>query len=151
MLFRKKNPSSGQTFTNFSKFLCNEIMDISSSFNRCDIITNQYFKEYLEGGTWIVDLEQGPLSYLIIPLRFLHIWWFLWDSSKFHQQIPMYTVQNEPQEVLTNKLLVHQEGQQSILCYILWFHYLQQWSGFVRHRHKQIEQPRSRSRNCSPC
>ena len=32
-------------------------MDISSSFNRYDIITNQYFKGYLEDGTWITNVR----------------------------------------------------------------------------------------------
>ena len=32
-------------------------MDISSSFNRYDIITNQYFNGNLEDGTWITNVR----------------------------------------------------------------------------------------------
>ena len=44
MLLQKKQLSWVQTFADFSKFLYNETMDISSLFNRCDIITDQYFE-----------------------------------------------------------------------------------------------------------
>ena len=33
-----------QTFADFSKFLYNEIMDISSLFNRCNVIMDRYFE-----------------------------------------------------------------------------------------------------------
>ena len=62
MLLRKKQPSWVQTFANFSKFLYNEIMDISSLSNRCDVITYRYFEESRGSGT--------P-SHLMIALRFL--------------------------------------------------------------------------------
>ena len=42
MLLRKKQPPWVQTFADFSKFLYNEIMDISSLFNRCDVIADRY-------------------------------------------------------------------------------------------------------------
>ena len=45
MLLRKKQPSWVQTFADFSKFLYNEIMDISSLFNRCDFITINILRE----------------------------------------------------------------------------------------------------------
>ena len=45
ILLRKKQPSWVQTFADFSKFLCNEIMDISSLFNRCDFITINILRE----------------------------------------------------------------------------------------------------------
>ena len=41
----KKQPSWVQTFADFSKFLYNEIMGISSLFNRCNFITDQYLRE----------------------------------------------------------------------------------------------------------
>ena len=44
MLLQKKQPVWGQTFADFSKFLHNEIMDISSLFNRCYGILDQYFE-----------------------------------------------------------------------------------------------------------
>ena len=44
MLLQKKQPVWGQTFADFSKFLHNEIMDISSLFNRCYGIMDQYFE-----------------------------------------------------------------------------------------------------------
>ena len=40
MLLRKKQPSWVQTFVYFSKFLYNEITDVSSLFNRCEVITH---------------------------------------------------------------------------------------------------------------
>ena len=44
MLLWKKQISWVQNFPDFSKFLYNEIMDISSFFNICDVITDQYFE-----------------------------------------------------------------------------------------------------------
>ena len=51
MLLRKKQPSWVHPFAYFSKFLYNEIMGISSLFNRCDVIADQYFEESLKEGT----------------------------------------------------------------------------------------------------
>ena len=74
MLLRKKQPSWVQTFADFSKFFYNEIMDISSLFNRCDVITDRYFEGRLKKEQErIVDLEQGSSSHLVIALRFLQI------------------------------------------------------------------------------
>ena len=42
------------TLANFSKFFYNEIKDISSLFNRFDVITNRYFEGSLKEGTWEV-------------------------------------------------------------------------------------------------
>ena len=50
-LLQKKQPSWVQTFNDFSKFLYNTIMDISSLFNRCDVIIDQYFEGSLKEGT----------------------------------------------------------------------------------------------------
>ena len=51
MFLRKKQPSSVETFADFSKCLYNEIVDISSLFNRFDFIANRYFEGSLKEAT----------------------------------------------------------------------------------------------------
>ena len=51
MLLQRKQPSRVQTFADFSKFLYDEIMDISSLFNRCDVIIDRYFEGSLKEWT----------------------------------------------------------------------------------------------------
>ena len=58
MFLWKKQPSWMHTFADFYKFLYNKIMDISSLFNRCDVITERYFKGSLKEGT-IEDRGSG--------------------------------------------------------------------------------------------
>ena len=74
MFLRKKQPSWVQTFADFSKCLYNEIVDISSLFNRCDFIANRYFEGSLKEATR-EDRGSGTgiLSHLMIALRFLQI------------------------------------------------------------------------------
>ena len=50
MVLWKKQPLCVQNFADFSKFLYKRIMDISSLFNRCDVITGQYFEGSLKEG-----------------------------------------------------------------------------------------------------
>ena len=74
MLLQKKQSSWVQTYADFSKFLYNENMDISSLFNRCEVIMDWYFEGSLKKEEErIMDLEQGSVSHLIVALRFLQI------------------------------------------------------------------------------
>ena len=74
LLLRKKQPSWLQTFADFSKFLYDEIMDISSLFNRCDVIKDRYFEGSLKEGTREDHGSgTGSSSHLMIALRFLQI------------------------------------------------------------------------------
>ena len=74
MLLWKKQPSWVHPFADFSKFLYNEIMDISSLFNRCDVIMDQYFEGSLkEGAREDHGSGTGLIITLVIALRFLQI------------------------------------------------------------------------------
>ena len=101
MLLRKKQPSWVLPFANFSKFLYNEIMDISSLSNRCDVITYRYFEESRGSGTWLTVTFDDCSE---IPPKFI---------SKFLSNITNKTNLNK---YLANKLLTYHEGKQSILC-----------------------------------
>ena len=84
-------------------------MDISSLFNRCDVITDRYFEGSLKEGT---REDRGSGTGLIatfddcskIPPNFI---------SKFLSNITNKTNLNK---YLANKLLAYHEGKQSILC-----------------------------------
>ena len=109
MLLRKKQPSWVQTFADFFKFLYNEILDISSLFNRCDVITDRYFEGSLKERT---REDRGSGTGLIvtfdncseIPPNFI---------SKFLSNVTNKTNLNK---YLANKFFAYQEGKQSILC-----------------------------------
>ena len=109
MLLRKKQPSWAQTFADFSKFLYNEIMDISSLFNRCDVITDRYFEGGLKEGA---REDRGSGAGLIvtfddcseIPPNFI---------SKFLSNVANKTNLNK---YLPNKYLAFHESKQPILC-----------------------------------
>ena len=109
MLLRRKQPSWVQIFADFSKFLYNKIMDISSLFNRCDVITDQYFEGSLKEGT---RENCGSGTGLIvtyddcseIPSNFI---------SKFLNNV---TNKMNLNKYLVNKFLNYHEGKQSILC-----------------------------------
>ena len=98
-----------QTFADFSKFLYNKIMDISSLFNRCNDITDQYFGGSLKEGT---KEDRGSGTELIvtfddcseIPLNFI---------GKFLSNATNKTNLNK---YLANKFLTYLQGKQSILC-----------------------------------
>ena len=50
MLFRKTKPTWVHTFSDFAKFLYNEIMKLAAPFSRCDVIADRYFKGSLKDG-----------------------------------------------------------------------------------------------------
>ena len=109
MLLWRKQPSWVQTFADFSKFLYNEIMDISSLFNRCDDIRDRYFEGSLNeriredrgfGTRFIVTLNYCSE----IPPNLI---------SKFLSNVTNKTNLNK---YLANKFLAYHEDKQSILC-----------------------------------
>ena len=51
MFLRKKQPSWVQASVDFSKFRYDKIMDISSLFNRCHVVTDSYFEGSLKEET----------------------------------------------------------------------------------------------------
>ena len=109
MLLRKKQPSRVQTFADFSKFLYNEIVDISSLFNRCDVITDRYFEGSLKEGT---REDRGSGTELIVTFD---------DCSETPPNLISKFLSNVTNEAnlnkyLANKLLAYHEGKQSILC-----------------------------------
>ena len=97
-----------QTLADFSKFLYSDIMDISSLFNRCDVITYRYFEESLKEGT---RKDRGCGTGLIvtfdscseIPPNFI---------GTFLNNVTNKTNLNK---YLANKFLTFNEGKQSIL------------------------------------
>ena len=109
MLLRKKQPSWVQTFVYFSKFLYNVIMDVSSLFNRCEVITHRYFGGSLKEGA---KEDRGSRTALLItfddcseiPSNFI---------SKFLSNVTNKTNLNKN---LASKFLGYHEGKQSILC-----------------------------------
>jgi hypothetical protein len=49
-ILRKTLASWVKTFADFAKFLHDEIMNLASNFNRCDVITDRYFRGSLKEG-----------------------------------------------------------------------------------------------------
>ena len=95
-----------QTFADFSKFLYNDIMDISSSFNNLRRYYGSIFWGKFKRRNRIVDLEQGSSWHLIIeiPPNFIR---------KFLSNVTNKTNLNK---YLASKFLAYHEGKQSILC-----------------------------------
>ena len=91
-----------QTFADFSKFPYNEIIDISSLFNRCDVITDRCGSDCGSGTGHTVTND----DYSEIPLNFI---------SKFLINI---TNETDLNNYLENKFLTYHEGKQSILWFI---------------------------------
>ena len=108
MLLRKKQPSQVQSFADFSKFLQNKIMDISSLLNRCDIIADGHSEVSLKEGT---REDCGARTWLIIifddcseiPPKFI---------TKLLSNVTNKTILSKS---LENKFLAYHEGKQSIL------------------------------------
>ena len=109
MLLRKNLPAWVHTFADYSKFLYDQIMDISSSFKRCDVVIDQYFDNSLKEGT---RKGRGSDKGLVIkfddmthiPSNFL---------SKFLTNSINKTNLNE---FLVKKFISHHHGKQQILC-----------------------------------
>ena len=84
-------------------------MDISSLFNRCDVIMDQYFHRILKEGT---KEDRGSGTGVIVTFddcseilpNFI---------SKFLSNVTNKTNLNK---YLTNKFVTYHEGKQSILC-----------------------------------
>ena len=97
-----------QTLADFSKFLYSEIMDTSSLFNRCDVITYRYFEESLKEGT---KKDRGCGTGLIVTF----------DNCS--EILPNFigtfpnnvTNKTNLNKYLANKFLTFNEGKQSIL------------------------------------
>ena len=109
MLLRRKQPSWVQIFADFSKFLYNEIMDISSLFNTCDVITDRYFEGSLKEGT---KEDRGSGTGVIVTFD---------DCSEispnFISRLLSYVAnKTNLNKYLANKLPTYHEGKQSILC-----------------------------------
>ena len=108
MLFRKTKPSWIKTFEDLSKFLYDEVMNKSHSFDRVDVITDRYFTDSLKEGT---RRDRGSAKGLIfpfdnntvIPSNF---------QSKFLSNADNKTKLNT---FLLNKFLEYHEGKQSVL------------------------------------
>ena len=109
MLLWKNQPLWVQTFADFSKFHYNEINDISSLFNKCDIITDRYFEGSLKEGTREHRGSEAGLIFTFddffeAPPNFI---------SKFLSNV---TNKTNLSKYPTNKFLAYHEGKQSILC-----------------------------------
>ena len=108
MLLQKKQPWWVQTFADFSKFLYNEILDISSWFNRYYVIAYRYFEGSLKERT---RKSRGSGTWLIITLD---------DCSEIPPNLISKFLSNVKNKTnlskyLANKFLTYHEGKQSIL------------------------------------
>ena len=64
MFFRKTKPTWVHTFSDFAKFLYNEIMKLAAPFSRCDVIADRYFKGSLKDG---VKAGHNKETGIVIP------------------------------------------------------------------------------------
>ena len=112
MLLRKTMPSWVQTFGDFSYFLYEEIMDISKSFQRCDVIADRYFEGSLKEGT---RNDRGSGKGLVIAFD---------DSTNIPSNFLSKFLTNNTNKInlnkyLAHKFLQHHKGKNSALCVTL--------------------------------